>query len=105
MAAELTGSRAPQVLVQPVNRGTAARVLFPSHCVQWQDPEATVAVFPSDHFILEERVFMDHVAKVATWVRHREWVVLLGAQPTEPDTAGSSPERNWTGRRPGPFAE
>jgi len=86
IAAELAGSPTPRVLVQPENRGTAAGVLFPAHWIQWRDPEATVAVFPSDHFIVEETVFMDHVAKVASVVRHPEWLVLLGAQPTEPET-------------------
>lgn len=86
ITAEFAGSLSPRVLVQPEDRGTAAGVLFPAHWIQWRDPEATVAVFPSDHFILEEPVFMDHVAEVVAWLRHPEWIVLLGAQPTEPDT-------------------
>jgi mannose-1-phosphate guanylyltransferase len=46
-----------------------------------------VAVFPSDHFVLEEGVFMNHVARVAAWVRSRaQAIVLLGAEPTEPET-------------------
>ena len=46
--------RGPQVLTQPENRGTAAGVLLPAHWIAWRDPEATVAVFPSDHFVLRE---------------------------------------------------
>lgn len=87
IAAELAGSPAPRVLVQPENRGTAAGVLFPAHWIQWQDPEATVAVFPSDHFILDETAFMEHVSEVAALLqRHPEWLVLLGAQPSEAET-------------------
>jgi len=79
-----TGS--PHVVVQPEDRGTAAGVLFPAQWVAWQDPEATVAVFPSDHFVLEEAAFMDHVARVAAWVdEHPDRLVLLGAQATEPE--------------------
>jgi mannose-1-phosphate guanylyltransferase len=75
------------VLLQPENRGTAMGVLFPAHWIYWRDPEATVAVFPSDHFILEETLFMAHVVEVMAFVdRHPEWLVLLGAQASEPET-------------------
>lgn len=76
-----------KVLVQPEDRGTAAGILFPGHWIRWRDPEATVAVFPSDHFVVEEGLFMRHVAEVAAGVnRHPEWIVLLGARPTDAET-------------------
>ncbi|MBI3078626.1 MAG: NTP transferase domain-containing protein [Deltaproteobacteria bacterium] len=75
------------LLVQPEDRGTAAGILYPVHWIRWRDPEATVAVFPSDHFIVEEGLFMDHVLEVAAFVsRHPRWLVLLGAQPSGPET-------------------
>lgn len=87
MAAEFRGGPTPCVLVQPESRGTAAGVLFPAHWIHWQDPDATVAVFPSDHFIPDADAFMAHVRDVAAFVkRHPEWIVLLGARPTEPET-------------------
>jgi len=83
---ELAGSHAPHVLAQPEDRDTAAGVLFAAHWLSWRYPEATVVVFPSDHFVLEEHVFMKHVREVATFVtRHPEWLVLLGSQPGEPE--------------------
>lgn len=76
----------PHVLVQPDDRGTGAGVLFPVHWVFWRDPEATVVVCPSDHFVREEDMFMSHVGEVATWVEaHPERIVLLGAAPTGPE--------------------
>jgi len=55
-----------------------------------------VAVFPSDHFILEEAAFMAHTAEVVAFVtEHPEWLVLLGARPGEPDS-----EYGWI--KPGP---
>jgi mannose-1-phosphate guanylyltransferase len=86
VAAECSGPRAPHVLVQPDNRGTAAGILFPAHWISWRDPDATVAVFPSDHFVLEETTFMAHVVSVAEWVeRHSDQIVLLGAEPSGPE--------------------
>ncbi len=90
-AREIRGPGGPTVLAQPADRGTAAGVLFPAHWIAWQDPGAVVAVFPSDHFIVEEATFMAHVAEVAAGVeRSADKIVLLGAQPTAAD-----PEYGW----------
>ena len=87
IAGEFPGGSPAQLLVQPEDRGTAAGVLFPAEWIHWRDPEATVAVFPSDHFILEETTFMKYVAEVAAFVsRDPQRIVLLGAQATEPET-------------------
>lgn len=75
-----------RVLLQPENRDTAAGVLLPVYWVASQDPDAIVAVFPSDHFVLEGEAFRGHVAEVVPFVeRNRDWIVLLGARATEPD--------------------
>jgi mannose-1-phosphate guanylyltransferase len=77
----------PHVLAQPEDRGTAAGVLFPAQWIARQDRDATVAIFPSDHLVVEEAAFMRHVVDVAAFVgRHPHWLVLLGARPTEPET-------------------
>lgn len=91
LAAEFTGSPAPTTLLQPEDRGTAAGVLYPAHWILRRDPAATVAVFPSDHFIGEEGVFLGCVAEAA-WAASRDprWIVLLGALPTGPD-----PDYGW----------
>ena len=61
-------------------------MLYPAHWIAWRNPEATVAIFPSDHFLLGETSFMAHVAEVAAWVeKHPERLVLLGAPPTSPE--------------------
>jgi mannose-1-phosphate guanylyltransferase len=83
---EFAGASHPPILPQPFDRGTAAGVLYPAHWIAWRNPEATVATFPSDHFILGEAAFMAHVAEVAAWVnKNPERLVLLGAQPTSPE--------------------
>jgi len=84
--AELRGTARPHVLAQPCDRGTAAGVLLPAHWIRNQDADATVVVFPSDHFVLEEAAFMCHVADIARAARQRlDEMILLGARPTEPE--------------------
>jgi mannose-1-phosphate guanylyltransferase len=96
LGAELAGLPAVHALSQPSDRGTAAGVLLPAHWIRARDPHAMVAVFPADHFIGEESAFMGHVAQVVDYVRaHPDWLVLLGAPPTDPD-----PDYGWI--EPGP---
>lgn len=96
LGVELAGRPAVHVLTQPSDRGTAASVLLPAHWIRARDPHAMVAVFPGDHFILAESVFLGHVAEVVDSVRaHPDWLVLLGAPPTDPD-----PDYGWI--EPGP---
>lgn len=87
LVSDLAGAPLPRVLVQPSDRGTAAAILLAAHRISWWDPEATIALFPSDHFVFEETVFMDHVAGVVAAVEQRPgWTILLGAHPTDPET-------------------
>ena len=87
LEAEFAGSPTPRMLMQPQDRGTAPAILLAAHRIHRWDPEATVAVFPSDHFILDEKTFMNHVVDVASAVGGQpRRIVLLGAQPTGPET-------------------
>jgi mannose-1-phosphate guanylyltransferase len=55
-------NRAPgTVVIQPENRETGPGILLPLMHVYKRYPGASVAVFPSDHFIVEKDLFMDHV--------------------------------------------
>lgn len=81
-----SAAQPPYVLVQPEDRGTAAAILYAAQWIAWRDPAATVAVFPSDHFILGEATFMAHIQDVGGALEgHPDRVVLLGGQPTSPD--------------------
>ena len=91
LAEEDLGSPGPRVLVQPEDRGTAAAVLLAARWIAWQDFDATVAVFPSDHLVVGEAVFMTQVVDLARAVaRHPQMIILLDAAPTGPD-----PEYGW----------
>lgn len=80
--------RAPDtIVVQPQNRETAPGILLPLMHLYKRSPESIVALFPSDHFILEEDRFMDHVALAARAVAHDPTrIVLLGVEAQEPET-------------------
>jgi len=89
-ASEFSGPGAPRVgkvLVQSQDRGTAAGILLPTQWIAWRDPEATVAIFPSDHFVANDTAFMRHVASLAAVVeRHPGRIVLVAATPDSVET-------------------
>ena len=85
---------AGRFIVQPKNRNTAAGVFLPLTYVRSWNPEATVIVYPSDHFIYPEEIFTDQVrAAVDATDRWIDRIFLLGATPTRWE-----PEYGWMER-------
>ncbi len=74
------------VLVQPCNRDTGPGLLFALLALAERDPAALVSVFPSDHYVGDDRAFISHVnhaAEVVTQLPDK--IVLLGIRPDRPD--------------------
>jgi mannose-1-phosphate guanylyltransferase len=87
MTREFARGEAPECLIQPVDRGTAAAILWAAHVIRHREPDAVVVVFPSDHYVDGEPELMGHVLEVAAFVRRRrERLVLIGAIPTGAET-------------------
>lgn len=74
------------VLVQPCNRDTGPGLLFALLHLGHRSPTATVAVFPSDHYVGNDQVFIAHVQRAARIVgEYPEKVVILGIRPDRPE--------------------
>ncbi|MGH7205672.1 MAG: sugar phosphate nucleotidyltransferase [Nitrospiraceae bacterium] len=58
---QLEGRAPGLVLLQPENLDTAAGVFLPLTYILARDPGATVAIFPSDHFVYPEDRFLEKV--------------------------------------------
>lgn len=86
--AQLDGWPPECLVVQPSNRDTAPGILLPLLRIQARDPEAAAAIFPSDHFIWEEGIFMAHVLQAVEFLKdHPDRLILLGIAPDRPETA------------------
>jgi mannose-1-phosphate guanylyltransferase len=75
-------------VVQSRNRDTAIGLLLPLAHLLKRHPDATVAVFPSDHFISDDDLFMAHVdAGFGIVEQDAAKIILLGIPPrgAEPD--------------------
>jgi mannose-1-phosphate guanylyltransferase len=74
------------VVIQPVNKETSPGVLLPLMRLYKRYPDAIVALFPSDHYVLEEDLFMRHVDDAFRLVESDiSRMVLLGLEPDGPD--------------------
>ena len=84
---ELADFPAENVVVQPANRGTAAGILLPLLTVLERDPEARLAILPSDHFVARESVMAESLRlALASLEESAGGVTLLGITPDAPET-------------------
>jgi len=76
------------LVVQPENRGTSPAILYSLLRIAKMAPTASVALFPSDHYVSDDEAFMGHVRVAFDGVLRRpELVTLLGISPAYPETA------------------
>ncbi|MGC1342936.1 MAG: sugar phosphate nucleotidyltransferase [Candidatus Binataceae bacterium] len=82
----LRGIAPHQVVEQPCNRGTAPAVFFGLRRLLELGREATVAVFPSDHFIDDTQRFAHHIEMAFQAIdEFPQLCVLLGSTPNAPE--------------------
>jgi len=82
---QLPELRADHVVVEPYPRGNAAAVGLAMAALHAFDPEAVVAVLPSDH-VVERRDRFRNVLIAATAAAEAGHIVTLGIEPAGPDT-------------------
>jgi mannose-1-phosphate guanylyltransferase len=86
------------VAVQPLDCDTGVGMLFGLAHLYKNYPDATVIVFPSDHFVQEEELFLAHVDAACRLVEQdRSKIVLLGIAPNAPETEFGYilPDHHW----------
>ncbi len=74
-----------QLLAEPVPRNTAPCIGWAVRTIQRRDPDALVAVLPSDHFIVDEAGFVDVLGR-ALLAAQAGAIATVGIGPTRPET-------------------
>lgn len=72
-------------LLEPAPRGTASVVGLAASVLHQRDPQAVMAILPSDHFIRDRDLF-HYILRVAVDVAQKDYLVTLGIAPTFPAT-------------------
>ena len=89
--AQLVDRDAGELVVQPENRDTAAGIFLPLTHIRFRDPQATVVIYPSDHFIYPEEQFVRVVEGAVRAVDlMSRYLILLAAAPDRIE-----PEYGW----------
>jgi len=77
----------PNVFVQPSNRDTGPGMIFALMHLQQVNPDAIVAVFPTDHYIDNDRAFIAHVLRAVNMISYMpDKIAVLGIAPDRPET-------------------
>ncbi len=84
---QLQGRSVGQVIYQPRNCETAAGLFLPLTYIHALAPDATVVIFPSDHFVHPEDRFLNAVRRLTDAARRMpDRLVLLGIRPDRLET-------------------
>ncbi len=87
-AGQLSNVHSSRLVVQPENRGTAPAILYSLLRLAKTTADATVALFPSDHYFSDDLSFMNHVdGAFRTIETDPRSIVLLGIEPDAAETS------------------
>src|SRR5690242_10579254 len=75
-----------QVLAEPMGRNTAPAIGLAAFILQRTNPGAVIGLFPSDHVIANPDRFREVLAYGIEIAASGENIVVLGVQPTRPET-------------------
>jgi mannose-1-phosphate guanylyltransferase len=84
----LSSTRSANVIVQPMNRGTANGILLPLLHIEARDPDARIVILPSDHYVRDEPILVTALeSALGRLDNEAEEIILLGIHPerAEPD--------------------
>ncbi|HVA24931.1 MAG TPA: mannose-1-phosphate guanylyltransferase [Chloroflexota bacterium] len=77
---------AENILVEPLRRGTGPAIGWAATHVQRRDPDGIMAVFPSDHVIVQTDEFKTVLLLAAELAASTDALLTFGIHPAEPST-------------------
>ncbi|MCF6365374.1 MAG: mannose-1-phosphate guanylyltransferase [Bacteroidales bacterium] len=86
VAEQLPEISTDQILAEPARRNTAPCIAYSNLKIKSKNPDANIAVAPSDHLILDETKFVEVIEKSFEFVSQNESLLTLGINPTRPET-------------------
>jgi mannose-1-phosphate guanylyltransferase len=75
-----------QVVAEPAARNTAPAIGLAAFLLYRKDPNAVLALFPSDHVIADEPQFVAGIQKAIAIAAAGDNIVVMGIPPTRPET-------------------
>ena len=82
---QLTSLHEENLMVEPVNRGTAPSVAWADMRICRRNPDGKVVVVPSDQFVLNEEAFYRNIEEAFDFVTNHDLLLTMGVEPTRPE--------------------
>ena len=73
------------LMVEPVNRGTAPSVAWADMRICRRNIRANVVITPSDQFVMNEEAFESNMMEAFDFVENHNQLLTMGVQPTRPE--------------------
>jgi mannose-1-phosphate guanylyltransferase len=86
ICAQLEGVPEKQVIREPAARNTAPAAGLAAFLIERENPDAVLGMFPADHVIADEPRFLAAVERGIALAASGENIVVLGVNPTRPET-------------------
>lgn len=83
---QLPALPAANVIAEPCRNNTAPCIAYASFKIAALNPEARIVVAPSDHLILNQKVFTEQINACLNYIKDHDALLTLGIHPTRPDT-------------------
>jgi mannose-1-phosphate guanylyltransferase len=91
------------IIAEPVGRNTAPAIGLAAFLLLRQDPNGVIGMFPSDHIIGDESRFRQVLKDGIDIAAAGENIVVLGVQPTRPETGYGYIEAGYPARETDPL--
>jgi mannose-1-phosphate guanylyltransferase len=86
LVVEQLGIKPDRVLAEPLRRNTAPCIAYGIFRIKGENPDAIVAVTPSDHLIEKEDIFVDVINTAFDFSSANKALLTLGITPDRPET-------------------
>lgn len=83
---QLPDIRRENMFLEPYGRNTAPCIAYSLYKLMAIDPDASMVVAPSDHWIKEEDLFLHNIELAFEQAEKEDCLVTLGIRPTRPET-------------------
>ncbi len=74
------------ILAEPMRRNTAPCIAYAAYKIYSQNPNATMVVTPSDHYIANEQDFLQVMQNGLSFAANNDALITIGIKPTRPET-------------------
>jgi mannose-1-phosphate guanylyltransferase len=92
-----------QIIAEPVGRNTAPAIGLAAFFLLRDNPDAVIGMFPSDHVIGDEARYRQVLKQGIAIAAEGENIVVLGIQPTRPETGYGYIEAGYPARESDPL--